>query len=762
MENTAYKNRKKELNDIVNFIFDDNYQIFLYNSCPGYGSTAFISRAQYLIHATPTVQLFNAELSQQEMNPLHAILKNIVSKDGDLYQQLQLFTDEIHGVYQQSLPMTIAKDLTQSDTIAGLLDVKSAIPIYTGFYQDRLKEIFFQLAENINQTKKIVIFIDNIQFMDNEAIYELQALVNLKVKLVCFKTGYGANFDKFYYETKFIYPYKEESFPEPDIDYIKKLSELYHQSISDRDADLVLFKANKNVRKILFYLRGTNLNHNIDTYKQQILKIIYLYDDYLDANTLNIITNFTPYKNIFTLESLNSLLIELEEINFLKSITYIESRKKVYKLTSEYKPSLDIADDFVLTKAILLYYKQVPNLNYQHTIRAWEFAIKMKDQVSAQKFAYKIIEEALKMGYKVDDKIINNAKKINNTKTQILLATLLFCNARYDEAKQMLEPYQSSSPVNRAIKVMYAISLNRCREHAKAQIKINSLIKTSENDDEIAILAAFLISNYIHSNKRDEAVSVYETYDSKISKSRKYPYFLRNAATLFSAQKAYELRNSAKDLFKKYDDLFGYYGTIINMTSYYIRNCPITYAVSQIQMAFEGLQQFNASHIHLAANNLGVCYIYSENCAEAIKYLELAKNIAKSIMPITYATINLSSVYIKYGNYEYAYNSLQNLYKKVITSNLPRLKAKYFLQKALMEYIIGEYSDARYDCLQAKKFSTTSLNSHFNQINDLLLKNINGNIAYSSDRWTDFFSPCYLEYWTINSIDILSDQILTF
>ena len=41
-------------------------------------------------------------------------------------------------------------------------------------------------------------------------------------------------------------------------------------------------------------------------------------------------------------------------------------------------------------------------------------------------------------------------------------------------------------------------------------------------------------------------------------------------------------------------------------------------------MAFEGLQQFGASQIHLAANNLGICYLMDDNYIEAIKYLTLS------------------------------------------------------------------------------------------------------------------------------------------
>ena len=169
----------------------------------------------------------------------------------------------------------LIKDLSQSETLAALFQPKSALPIYTGFYQNRLKEMFFILVDKISKAQKIVIFIDNIQFMDNESIYELQALLsNSKVKIICLKSGTGENFEKFYLETKYKYNYTELSFPTPDIKYVKKLGELYHKNLTNKEAEMLLFKSSGNVRKILFYMREPSGKQAIDSIKLQLLKIM--------------------------------------------------------------------------------------------------------------------------------------------------------------------------------------------------------------------------------------------------------------------------------------------------------------------------------------------------------------------------------------------------------------------------------------------------------------------------------------------------------
>lgn len=762
MENIAYKNRNKEINDVINFIFDKKHQIFLYESKQGYGNTAFMNRIEFLLQKTPTVEFFSAELSPSENNPLHTITKKISCKDNRLYKRLQLFTDNSYGNYEMPLLPAILKDLSQSDTLATLFQTKSSLPIYAGFYQDRLKEIVFILIDEITKLKKVVIYIDNIQYIDNESIYELQALIrNPNVKFICCKTGTSSNFEKFYYETKYKFEYIELLFPIPDTNYVKKLGEIYHKQLTNDEAETILYQANKDIRKILYYLRKPVKKYLINSIEQQVLKIINLYNDFINEQMICKILNFSPYRNIFPFDSLNDILINLETKGYLQSLIAFESGQKSYKVISENIINIDVADHLVLSKTFLKYYKQEENISYKHLLQAWDFANYLEDKYNINFFSVSIIKEALKMGYIVNDNILNIVLSIHDDNTQILLATYLFCRTRYKQAKNILDRFIRKNNIHRSIKVMYAIILNRCREHSLAQIQLKSLIKTSQDIDELTILLSFLISNHIHNNKADEAVNIYEKYKLQIATSKKYPYFLRNAATLFEPHKAYQIRNTAKELFKKYNDLFGYYSTIINMTSYNLKNVSTSYAISQTLMAFEGLQQFNASQLHLASNNLGICYLIDDNYIEATKYFLLSQNNAKTIMPIAYSTFNLAAMYIKRGENKSAYDLIYGLERKVLSSNLPRLKGKLFLYIAIIEYVLGNYEKAYSACENVIKYSNSALNTSSYKIVNQLTQNMDKSYSYTPDLWNKIYSPCFLEYWTINSIEILNDNFLT-
>ena len=758
----AYKNRKKEINDVVNFIFSEDSQILLYDSAKGIGNTSFISRAIYMMRATTSIQIFSAELSEEAKNPLQCITNHISRKNDNLYQHLQMFTDQEYGTYEVPIMSALIKDLSQSETLAALFQPKSALPIYTGFYQNRLKEMFFILVDKISKAQTIVIFIDNIQFMDNESIYELQALLsNSKVKIICLKSGTGENFEKFYLETKDKYNYTELSFPTPDIKYVKKLGELYHKNLTNKEAEMLLFKSSGNVRKILFYMREPSGKQAIDSIKLQLLKIMYLYNDFITCDTLNNILKTSPYKNIFPPHSISLLLNELEKHGLLKTLTDINGRNKSYRIDSAYTPELDIADRLIISKSLLKYYKQCEQLSYQHLLQAWNAAEIVKDQESIQNFAVSIIMVALQMGYVVNENIISAALTIKDSRIQLLMAVFLFCNARYKQAKSILNKYMSGN-TNRAINVIYAITLNRCREHKAAQKRLNGLISTSTDIDELAILVSFLISNYVHTGKSEKAIEIYKTYDKQLKSSKKYPYFLRNAATVFEPIKAYHLRNEAKCIFKESGDLFGYYSTIVNMTSYNLKSVSKSYALSQSLMAFEGLQQFGASQLHLAANNLGICYLMNDNYIEAIKYLTLCIESAKTIMPIGYATFNLSAIYIKTGDTDTACNLITNLKDRIFSSKLPRLKGRYYLYSAVIEYVLGNYKKSQELSKLAIEVANFAPSTAPYKVIKTLTEKCQGNCHYTVEQWNELYAPCFLEYWTINSIDILSDDLLPF
>ena len=90
---------------------------------------------------------------------------------------LQCFSDERYGEEEEPLLKSMILDLpAMGETISNLLFSKpTALPIYAGYYSDAMKQFFFEMVKDKLVDKKILLFIDNAQFIDDESIYDILA-----------------------------------------------------------------------------------------------------------------------------------------------------------------------------------------------------------------------------------------------------------------------------------------------------------------------------------------------------------------------------------------------------------------------------------------------------------------------------------------------------------------------------------------------------------------------------------------------------------
>lgn len=89
---------------------------------------------------------------------------------------------------------------------------------------------------------------------------------------------------------------------------------------------MILFKSSGNIRKILFHLREPSGKQSIDSIKIQILKIMYLYNDFITNKALEKILDASPYKKVFPIESIATILNALEKEGFLKTLIDINEK----------------------------------------------------------------------------------------------------------------------------------------------------------------------------------------------------------------------------------------------------------------------------------------------------------------------------------------------------------------------------------------------------------------------------------------------------
>ena len=253
MKHIAYADRKNDVNTALSLLLSSSESFFCYRCESGYGITAFFHRLCYLLQSTKNVVCLYAELSDNSRSPLNEALKKVAIKDGELYQTLQLYADEYYGEYSQTLFQSMLHDLPAfGETLAQLIDRPKAPPIYTGYYPDVIKNFFFDLVKKDLSDKTVILFVDNVQFIDNNSIYDMLALSefeNVKVVMSC--TGNSKLSEKLLLEIDISNNLRYLDFSAPPAKCVQELWESNNKMLSEKAAKKLISQAGGNICQFL-------------------------------------------------------------------------------------------------------------------------------------------------------------------------------------------------------------------------------------------------------------------------------------------------------------------------------------------------------------------------------------------------------------------------------------------------------------------------------------------------------------------------------
>lgn len=765
MKHIAFADRKNDVNTAISFLLSTSERFFCYRCESGHGITAFFHRLCYLLQTTPDVVCLYSELSDNIRSPVHEALKKVVVKNGKLYQNLQMYADESYGEYTQTLVESVAQDFPVfGNTLAHLVEQSKALPIYTGYYPDVIKQLFFDLIKTELSGKKVILFIDNVQFIDNSAMYDILALAEIgHVKVVMSRTGCSNLLEKLLLEIEITNGVRYVDFNEPPVECVQELWKSQMRQISTNDAKVLIRQTKGNIRKIIYSAQFGTLP---DTRSQsmlanEILILIYVLQESININDLFSMLADSPTCNFVNIETVSKTIQALVHKGLLSSILQIDGQETFYvRIRAE---NQHVWNSLIPNKADMLIYQDIV-FQYlsRKTVQSIPELIKLFEyasNVSPQRKPYwgrKLLIESLKSGTTISVEWIDSVRKLPEPENQFLCAICLFKMWKYTDALNVLTNTWPHIQKERDAKILYALTLNRCRQHEKAEVLLWELITTSTNMEEKVVLLSIAISNGIHSGNESSARKIVEEYSVSISDSPKYGYFLRNAATLYQGETAAKYWNDALNSFQNVKDEYGELTTITNMARIYIRKGNALYAKESLEQAYTGLMSYGVDQLHIVASNLGVAYLYCGDLPNAKKHLRIARVIAKSIMPKTYIAINECCVMLEEGRPNQALENILALKDEVDKSNLPRLKSRYYLTLAGLFCIQGDYSQAMKALLFSEKFSSSSFSQLRNQIRESCIKK-----TTSIAIWKTYVAPAFLEYWISNPLSIILDNTLT-
>lgn len=734
-----YADRNKEFNTIEKFIKDDTQIIFVNaNACTGF--TSFLEQrfSEYKTYHIKYTEPQSAELTEKIFQQLNKDDLNI----------LQRLVDNNYGTREKKILSALAIAIIPKvgEVLSTLNEGKKASSIYDMNYNivyKLLPDLFNELAEH----QKIGFFIDGAQFLKSS---DYEFILNLsKIKNCYFIIGITQKTDDLYkLESALNQPLLKigvTNFLAPSPELVVELAQHYSKEITISDAQEMIKLCDFNIYKIKNCLCPSITLQAIDSIGKAIIFLCGIITVNPSVDTVQEIINFDE-NIILDNENFKQALITLnrnEIVDVRENKVYLNNGHSIVR---EYNKNF--SDKLYFENLLYNFYKKENTLSNAELETQYILSKKF-DVNNTSVWLYKLILSRLQAGLTISYDLLDALKISNNRKLLIVVYTYL---RQYEEALIYLKEIKTIQKLSYNFKNLYAVLLNRCRFHKKAQKKLLKCLKKEPNN---YILKAYLASNYIHQEKIYDAQNLYLQDNNKIETLDK-AYFYRNIGAAFWDN--YEPFDKALNIFANENDMFGYYTTMCN----YMTRKMILGKLDSIEETFleieKKLVDYGNENMHILYNNFGLAYLLIDDLDNAKKYFNLASLFSKSDMPDIFIKINQACLELKIGEKIKAKKIIDSLEGKVLSFPVQRVKQKFYINKLLIYFAndlpindiitkCNEYPD-RYD------------SDYTLQIANAYKEKCDNNQKYSSNDWQYGYCPCYLEYWYVNPLKLFSESII--
>jgi tetratricopeptide (TPR) repeat protein len=306
--------------------------------------------------------------------------------------------------------------------------------------------------------------------------------------------------------------------------------------------------------------------------------------------------------------------------------------------------------------------------------------------------------------------------------------------------------------------MLKGVLLNRTRNQEDAEKLLNECLEMETTISQKSIIAAYLVSTYIHSEKIDDARRLYNDIVSKYPNSPQQGYLIRNAASAYKENRI-EMYDNALSAFESSNDKFGYYTTLCNKGYYTYLNGNCDEALEILRKSADGIEPFTRTNLHIVYNNIGICYMSLGQYDEARQYLVIADEIGINSMPKLFSAINLACLLSITGQTDIALKKIKSLEDDIEKHPLNRVRQKYYSNRFLIEYLSG---NRKMDELVKKiQQHPDRYNPEKTQLYQRFYKQLQKTRKEPSiDMWKKLFSPCGLVYWYIDPLKLFTEITL--
>lgn len=730
-----YIDRDEEFKIIEQFMEDDVKVIFIETvACSGFTSfidARFANYKKYHVKYHEDRKMNLGEMIFQEMAPEDLVL-------------MQEIADSKYGEYDKKLLSIMAEGIIPY--LGGLFsnwnEGKKTRPVYDLNYN-----LFYSLIpillEKISQNKKIVIFIDGAQYVsetDYKLLKEIADVQNCYVII-----GFTSPLHE-YYKLKFYLKdcKKEHTTFNITEDLVILFADAYrNETISKIDAKRIIEMCNHNIYKICDYFFNKNDGSDLDTIDKAVLNICNIMFDGIKVQQLIQIL-MSDVNNIYDEELCTASIRKLKQLGYLSEeygSVYLGGASKF--ICSQENP----VHKLYYKKIVYDYFSSIETPMIQEIELCYILSKELLYLSQSSNWAKRLTVEKLRLGLPVDLDLLNELEKQGNSELLIILYTY---QKNYVKAFDIIEKLKKEKGLTKDFKKIYGVILNRCRFHLKAEKR---LIKSLEKDPQDFILKAYLVSNYVHQDNLEEAKKIYEKREV-FHNNTEVAYFYRNSGAIYW-QDLTPLEN-AVEIFKNCDDLFGLYSSECNLLTRKMVLNPSNDYLDSFKKLESCLSAYGYDNMYILYNNMGIAALYADDISLATMCFQLADTFSSTMMSHLFTTINSACMHLKQGKILEAKRTIDSIESDVTVVGVNRVAQKYYINKAMIYFANNLLDDKILQCCLNNPDRYMPLYTA-EKVSNYRQKLIQGE-EYNNNDWTNYFCPCYLEYWYINPLKLFSTE----
>lgn len=299
MNQIAYSDRREEVNQVIQLLLTERKKCILFRGTTGSGISAFLHRLIFLIQTTPNLVCFLSELSENSCSPVQSIIKNIIMNNGELLQSLQMYTDRMYGEREGNIVKGILEDTPYiGNTLSNaFFRAPKALPLYSGHYSDVSRHVFFTLIKEELSEKRIILLVDNGQYLDSESTYDiLSILENPNSSILLATSQLTPLLNRLILDIEIRHGIETFDFPLPSALLVQDVWANHGKYISTETANDLVYQVNGDIRKIIYCAKYGELpNMQFSNFlAHDILSILYILKANIEFDPLYNMIKGTP------------------------------------------------------------------------------------------------------------------------------------------------------------------------------------------------------------------------------------------------------------------------------------------------------------------------------------------------------------------------------------------------------------------------------------------------------------------------------------